>query len=450
VLLAWAIRQARRDVNVFAQLCFTGPDGQPLRQATVHRQMQAFLDQQRRALIELPRDHGKSVQMCLRVLWELGRSPRLRVKIVCATEALAVERSQFLRDAISNNARLRLVFPHLQPGQPWTATRFSLRAAAADLLGPTVTAVGVGAGLTGARADLLICDDIVDVRALHSQAVRQSVQCYFHENLLNLLEPDGRVWALFTPWHRQDLNSQLKANPAFSLFRRAVGDDLEPVWPEKWPRHRLEQRRAEVGASAFARAYRLCLQGEADALIRPEWVQYWLEPTECESVVLAVDPAVSEQARADASALVVVGRAADGRLLCLEAIARRVGLPMLLELIADADARYAPDVILFESNAAFAGVRDLLVQQAHYGGKVLGISQSRSKRARLEALSVSVQNQRFCLRGQRVGGYTGVHPAQQELYDQLIAFPHGDHDDLADAAATAVAHLLQPRQPRVW
>jgi len=43
-----------------------------------------------------------------------------------------------------------------------------------------------------------------------------------------------------------------------------------------------------------------------------------------------------------------------------------------------------------------------------------------------------------------------VHPAQQELYDQLIAFPHGDHDDLADAAATAVAHLLQPRQPRVW
>ena len=123
---------------------------------------------------------------------------------------------------------------------------------------------------------------------------------------------------------------------------------------------------------------------------------------------------------------------------------------LLLELIADADARYAPDVILFESNAAFAGVRDLLVQQAHYGGKVLGVTQSRSKRARLEALSVSVQNQRFCLRGQRVGGYTGVHPAQQELYDQLTAFPQGDHDDLADAAATAVAYLLQPRQPRVW
>jgi len=29
----------------------------------------------RRALVELPRDHGKSVQVCIRVLWELGRRP---------------------------------------------------------------------------------------------------------------------------------------------------------------------------------------------------------------------------------------------------------------------------------------------------------------------------------------------------------------------------------------
>lgn len=444
------MRRARQDVNVFAQFCFTQPDGQPLRQATVHRQLQEFLGRQRRALVELPRDHGKSVQVCIRVLWELGHTPWLRVKIVCATEALATERSQFIRQAISANARLRLVFPHLVPGQPWTATRLSVRWAASDLLGPTVTAVGVGASLTGARADLLVCDDIVDVRALHSQAVRQSVTCYFRENLLNLLEPDGRVWVLFTPWHRQDLNSQLKANPAFELFRRAVGENLEPVWPEKWPRQRLEQRRVEIGATAFARAYRLCLLADEDAVIRPEWVQYWLEPTVCEWVVLAVDPAVSEQARADASALVVVGRAVDGRLLCLEAVARRVSLPSLLELIADADLRHKPDVILFESNAAFKGVRDLLVRQTHFGGKVQDITQSRSKRARLEALSVPMQNGIFCLRGQQLGGYVGVAPAQQELYDQLTALPHSDHDDLADAAAMAVAHLLNQQQPRVW
>ena len=43
-----------------------------------------------------------------------------------------------------------------------TATRFSIRRPA-EVIGPSVTAFGVGAASTGTRADLLICDDIVDV-----------------------------------------------------------------------------------------------------------------------------------------------------------------------------------------------------------------------------------------------------------------------------------------------
>src|SRR5262249_18465835 len=94
-------------------------------------------------------------------------------------------------------------------------------------------AFGIGTCSTGSRADLMVCDDGVDVRALRSRADRQRVQASFHENLLNQLEPDGRFWGLCTPWHPDDLNAELKQNPAFALFRRPVGDDLEPVWPEK-------------------------------------------------------------------------------------------------------------------------------------------------------------------------------------------------------------------------
>src|ERR1051326_1864254 len=83
-------RMARRDPNNFAEFAFTDSEGQPLCQALVHRELQAFLGRHARALVELPRDHGKSVQVCIRVLWELGRRPSLRVKLVCATEALAI------------------------------------------------------------------------------------------------------------------------------------------------------------------------------------------------------------------------------------------------------------------------------------------------------------------------------------------------------------------------
>jgi predicted phage terminase large subunit-like protein len=441
-----AVRRSRSDPSAFAALCFTDPAGRPLRPAAVHRDLQRFLTRHRRALVELPRDHGKSVQVCIRLLWELGRNPSRRIRVVCATEALAAERGRFLRDALCTNRRLRLVFPHLQPAQPWEATRFTV-GRPAHLIGPSVTAIGVGGGSTGARADLLVCDDVVDVKALHSRSDRERVRTWFQENLVHLLEPDGRLWCLFTPWHADDLNSHLKRHGGYALFRRAVGDDLEPVWPEKWPREKLAERRREVGEVAFARAYRLRCVPDGDVPIRAGWVRYWTEPTPAEAVVLAVDPAVSAKARADASALVTLARTATNEVRCLEALARRVTAPELVQLIDDADRRWMPDVILFESNAAFGAVRDLLVRHARFGPKVKGVTQTRDKAARVSAFSVPVENGSFRLRGDGAGG---VDPGQQALYDEMTTFPLGEHDDLLDAAAFGTAYLLDRPEPRVW
>lgn len=113
------IRRSRRDPNDFVSFCFTDPGGEPLRQGEVHRDLQAFLSANRKALVELPRDHGKSTQVCARLLWELGHDPGLRIKIVCASEALAAERGRFIREAIVNNRQLPLVFPNLRPAHPW-------------------------------------------------------------------------------------------------------------------------------------------------------------------------------------------------------------------------------------------------------------------------------------------------------------------------------------------
>src|SRR5207237_1279438 len=155
---------------------------------------------------------------------------------------------------------------------------------------------------TGARADLLVCDDVVDVAAAYSRADRDRVRNYFFDNLLNLLEPDGRCWCLFTPWHADDLNAHLKRNPAFAHFRRAVGPDLEPVWPEKWPAEALAARRREIGAAAFARGYRLTPIADDEVAVKPEWVRFWVEEVErFDRVVLSVDPAISAKGSADAS-----------------------------------------------------------------------------------------------------------------------------------------------------
>ncbi len=340
------------------------------------------------------------------------------------------------------------------------------------MIGPSVVAFGVGAGSTGTRADLLVCDDIVDVRSLYSRADREKVRTYFRENLMNLLEPDGRCWCLFTPWHHDDLNAHLIRNSAFAHFRKAVGPNLEPVWPEVWPTERLAERLGEIGSIAFNRGYRLVAVSAQDALIKPQWIKFWdcrSQIGDCrlpetgasanlqsafsnlqslyERVVLAVDPAVSERHDADRSALVTLGQTATNEIHVLEAVARRVTAPQLVELIDAADRRWQPQAILFESNAAFAGIRDLLLRHARFGPKIKSVVQTRDKRSRVHALSIPVENGAFRLQG---SSPQHVAPGQQELFDEMTTFPFGAHDDLLDAAAMGVAELLERPEPRVW
>jgi phage terminase large subunit-like protein len=434
----------RTDPSEFIRRCFRDPLGPLMRQARVHEELQDFLTDNRHGLVELPRDHGKSTQVCARLVWELGRNPGLRIQIVCATEALAAERGRFIRRAIESNPEVRKMFPQLKPSQPWSDTRLTVRRPA-DVIGPSLTAVGVGSGSTGARADLLVCDDIVDVRAIASRAERDRVKDHFRNNLMNLLEPDGRFWGLCTPWHRDDLNAELKRAGTYPLFRRAVGDDLKPVWPERWSRKALAARREEVGPVAFARGYRLVPLADDDVMIPAASVQFWTEPAEPDLVILSVDPALSTHARADRSALVVLAKCGN-EVRCLDALARRVATPDLVSLIAAVDRRWGPGVIVFEGNGAFRGIADLMTRQAAFGPKVRSVSQSKDKGSRVAAFSVPVSNGSFRLKG--CGGI--VDPGQQELLDEMTTFPVGEHDDLLDAAATGTAYLLNAAEPRVF
>lgn len=455
---------AQVDPAAFIRYALRDPQGKPVELAVAHEELQAFLSEHRMALVELPRDHGKSFQVCGRVLWELGRDPGLRVKIVCATDAVAAERTRFLRDAVARNLWVRDAFPHLRPGDLWRDDAFTIQRPA-NVIGPSVAAFGVGAGSTGTRADLLVCDDLVDVRSLRSKAERDRVASYFAHNLMNLLEPDGRCWCLCTPWHADDLNARLKSNPAFAVLRRPVGEDFEPVWPEKWPPPALRERKEQIGSASFARGYLLRTMASEDAPIRPEWVRFWSEPVEAEMVVLSVDPAVSLSAHADRSALVVLGRVGGevtglwggekpqppGRraveIRVLACAARRVAAPELVSLIEAFDRQWNPAVILFESNAAFLGVKDLLVRHAAFGPRIKGVSQSADKASRVAAFSVAVENGSFRLKGDATGS---ADAAQRELLEEMTSFPFGEHDDLLDAAATGCAYLLDRREPRVW
>ena len=105
-------------------------------------------------------------------------------------------------------------------------------------------------------------------------------------------------------------------------------------------------------------------------------------------------------------------------------------------------------MILFESNAAFQGMKDLLARQTRFGPKLRSVTQTKNKAARIAAFSVAVENGSFRLKGNEKGD--AVDDSQRELFEEMINFPFGEHDDLVDAAATGCSHLLDRTEPRIW
>lgn len=255
---------ARQDVNAFAEYCFLAPDGSPWLQQDFHREWQGLLPEQgpARVLIVAPREHAKSTQMSVcRVLWELGRNPNLRVKIVCAHDDLARAQLQEIKENIERNEKLHQVFPHLQPDRDsgWAHERIYVKR---DMIAkdPSVEASGVMSTGAGGRADLIVFDDVVDLRnAVLNPAFREQVKRAFYEVWTNLLGPEGRAVYPATVWHSDDLTCALRDNPEWRVWwKPAIDPDTSAIlWPSKWGAESLNARAREIGPRAFSRQFQL-------------------------------------------------------------------------------------------------------------------------------------------------------------------------------------------------
>ena len=431
---------ARRDPSAFIEYAMTDEQGRPLRQGAIHRELQAHFSRPELLIgAEVPRDHGKSVQLAVgRAAWEIGRQPNIRVKIVCANDQLASARGAAVRRLVESPA-FRAVFPAIERGDKWGEARFTVRRNT-NLVDPTLECFGVSAGETGGRGDLLIFDDVVDVEAVRSAAARRMVKERVENVWLNLRSPTGRAFWIATPWHQKDYTAEIRptrATPSlWAWLRRPVGPGFEPVWPERWPADALKRRREEIGAIAYARGYRLEPVSDEDTVIKTEWFRYWFFEEEIPAGgrrVMAVDPAISTKTGADYSVILEAIYAAPD--LYVVGLHRgRWGAPALLENLKRRADAFQPVEIVVESVAYQRSIGENMLAIGPYpirfavpSGDPIGAD----KRARAEWLAIHIENGKIRLHGAPGAGC--VHASQATLYDELTFFPAADHDDTLDA-----------------
>jgi len=176
-----------------------------------------------------PRGHGKTHQTIGLILYELGRDPNIRIKVVCNVDDEASKRVALVGRYIDQSQELREVFPDLKPADKgrWNTSQLYVQRSG-YAVDPSVEAKAVLSTGVGGRSGLLIFDDPVDFRnSVVSPSTRLRVLEAIQNVWMNTLMPGGRVLWISTAWHLKDATHEMMKNPAFCFLIQRVSDDFK-------------------------------------------------------------------------------------------------------------------------------------------------------------------------------------------------------------------------------
>ncbi|GBD42676.1 hypothetical protein HRbin40_00131 [bacterium HR40] len=235
---------------------------QGLATPTLHRQIAMWLDdcrrtRRRRLLLMVFRNAGKSTLVGLYCAFLLTRRPDLRILVVSAEQELAERMTRNVRRIIETHPAAEAIRPK-RPVE-WAADRFTVERTA-SWRDPSLLARGLGANITGARADFIVCDDVEVPNTCESETARRELRARLRE-LSFVLCPGGTLLYVGTPHHYHSIYAAEarreygEERPFLDGYERLVLPILDETgesrWPERFPREEVDRIAAEVGPLAF-------------------------------------------------------------------------------------------------------------------------------------------------------------------------------------------------------
>jgi hypothetical protein len=292
---------------------------------------------------------------------------------------------------------------------------------------PSVMALGLFGPVLGARLDLVVADDLVSFENSLTTTQRSKVSGWFRSTLVGRVVANGKILCVGTPWHPEDLYGELERSGEYAVRRdAAITANGEPLWPDKWPMERLEQRRREVGEIEFSRTMLLQVISDAASRFRAEWFEHAFRAAVELGVGLVadydgpwptftgVDLGVGQTQHHDESAIVTVAVMPDKRRVLLNVEAGRWQAPALVSRIKATQRRYRGKVRV-ESNAAQAYIAQFLSAE---GVTVEAHTTTKAKHLGIEALAVEIEQGRWIIPDA---------PASRTLVREMLAYSPAAH-----------------------
>jgi len=266
-----------------------------------HKEIYALLPSSPRIALASPRGHGKStIASVFYPLWLALFQKRQDITIISASEGLAIEWLRKIKRELEVNRRIGAFFGELKSDK-WSEGQIILK----NEKRVNIRARGAGGQIRGFRPDVLICDDLETNESVESEEQRKKLKDWIFKDCLNTLMPEGQFIIIGTIIHPLSVLSDLLAvdngwvkrkYQAYVDGRQEAGNEL---WGELWSHEKLQQRKREIGSWAFASEYMNNPVSDETVPIKEDQIRYWKDFPQTYSSVLTVDPAYSDDEKAD-------------------------------------------------------------------------------------------------------------------------------------------------------
>lgn len=397
-----------------------------------------------RLILSMPPRHTKSELVTIRYsAYNLLRNPKNRVIIGCYNKDLACKFSGETRK-ISREAGVE-ISRETNAMDEW-----------ATLAGGGLTAVGVGSGVTGRGAELVIIDDPVKSRAeAESELQRNSVWNWYRDDIFTRLQPNGKIIIIMTRWHQDDLVGRILASENADLWRvvnlpalaedndilgRSRGEALAEEW---YSQRRLLEIKKELGVASFTSLYQGKPTPDEGSRFRAEWFKYYRE--EQDRYLLStsasawkavqkkdirkfqiVDVAATENKRSDYFVVKTYGVTPNLDLLYLDMYREKAETVRHVDIVTSQFNKHNPEFVGIENESYGITLVQSLLKS---GIPIVKLSADRDKYSRtLTAVSM--------YEGGRI-----FHPQgafwMSDVESELLQFPWGAHDDIVDCISYA-------------
>ena len=408
-----------------------------------------------RLIITMPPRSGKSALVARRFpAFALGRNPELQIIATSYSSDLSQRFNRDVQRVIDDEKYFDL-FPNtrLSNSRVRTDSRGSY-IRTSDLFeivghAGAYRSCGVGGGITGQGADILIIDDPIKDRAqAGSKTIRDSIWDWYTSTAYTRLSPGGGVIVMATRWHTDDLIGRLIQRMGEGDTFRIVNypaiaehDELhrkagEALHPERYPLSTLLQIQKTIGSRDWEALYQQHPVPDGGALFKLEWFRRWTAtslPPEFDHTLMSWDMTFKDSKNSDYVVGQVWGKKGPNFYL-LDQVRGQWDFVKTKEMVRVLAHKW-PRVVrkLVEDKANGSAVISEL--KSTVSGFV-PITPTESKEARASSVTPYFEA------GNVFIPEDSAAPWVPHYVSELLEFPAGSHDDQCFVAGTKVATLF--------